>query len=84
MQEELPFLSQSSLTIGTRKQVLAIQSIQPIIPVQHPTIFQTPRISANMPQLSENSVPASKEIAEEYGIDLIDVLQNIKKRRKQS
>ena len=84
MQEELPFLSQSSLTIGTRKQVLAIQSIQPIIPVQHPTIFQTPRISANMPQLSGNSVPASKEIAEEYGIDLIDVLQNIKKRRKQS
>ena len=83
-QKELLPPPQRSLTIGTRKQILAIQSIQPVVPIQHLTFIQTSPLSTNTPQLLGNSIPASKEIADEYGIDLIEVLKNGKKRRKQS
>ena len=75
---------QTSLTIGTKKQILAIQSIQPVVPVQHPTIIQTSLHSTSTLQLPDNLIPGSKEIADEYGFDLIKILQNETKRRKQS
>ena len=73
----------ATLTIGTQKQILAIKSIQPITPIYHPTIMDLRPGSPDRTLSIEPPDKASKEVAQSYGIDLIDSLQKEVKRRKQ-
>ena len=73
----------AKITIGTRKQILAIKSIQPTTPIYHPTIMDLRPASPDRTLSIEPPDKASKEVAQSFGIDLIDSLQKEVKRRKQ-
>ena len=74
--------SHLTLNIGDPKQIMAINILKTSIPLDHPTIFESPTRTATI--TSAQTCEATQELKRTFGVDLISELSRVQKESKKT
>ena len=72
--------SHLTLNIGDPKQLMAINILKMSIPLDHPTIFESPPRTATI--TPAQTCEATRELTRTFGVDLIPELSREQKKRR--
>ena len=74
--------SHLTLNIGDPKQIMAINILKTSIPLDHPTIFESPTRTATI--TSAQTCEATQELKRTFGVNLISELSRVQKESKKT